>query len=154
MELQTAPLRGLDKHVADSRRQIDTFYARRVPPSYSAILEAIGALASGGSIRLAHVQYTQAPGSGDLTEIRIDASVTGDYPAILRFINGLERSQTFFVLRAMNLGGQQNGMVNLRLQCSTWLRPADVPLDLPTDSGKTSPADTPDSVQSSDTEGN
>ena len=136
MELQTAPLRGLDKHVQESRKQIDAFYAKRVPPSYSAILEALGSLQSTGNVRLAHVQYTQAPGSGDLTEIRLDASVTGDYPAILHFINGLERSQTFFVIRAMNLGGQQNGVVNLRLQCSTWLRPADVPVGLPTEQEK------------------
>ena len=76
-------------------------------------------------MQLTRASYTQAPGSGDLTEIRMDAGVSGDYTAIMRFINGLERSQTFFIVRAMALSGQQSGTVNLRLQVSTWLRPAD-----------------------------
>ena len=125
LQLQTAPLRGLDKKVELSRAQIDEFYGKRVPASWSVILERLGQLQSQTKIRLSRVQYTRAPGSGDLTEIRMDAGVSGDYPQIMRFINGLERSQTFFVIRAMALTGQQSGTVNLRLQVSTWLRPAD-----------------------------
>ncbi len=125
MELQTAPLRGLDKKVELSRSQIDSFYSKRIPPSYSAILEHLGEIAAKGPVRLSRVQYTQATGSGDLTEIRMDAGLSGDYGGIMRFINGLERSQNFFVIRAMALTGQQSGTVNLRLQVSTWLRPAD-----------------------------
>ena len=49
----------------------------------------------------------------------------------MHFINGMERSETFFVIRAMALTGQQSGTVNLRLQFSTWMRPADVPKDMP-----------------------
>jgi type IV pilus assembly protein PilO len=125
LEVQTSPLRGLDKKVDLSREQIDQFYSKRIPPSYSAILEQLGALKSKGTVMLSRVGYTQAKGSGDLIEIRMDAGLSGDYISIMRFINGLERSQTFFVIRAMSLSGQQSGTVNLRLQFSTWLRPAD-----------------------------
>jgi type IV pilus assembly protein PilO len=133
LQIQTAPLRGLDKKVELSRKQIDDFYAKRIPPTYSAILERLGELTSKAPVRLTRAGYTQAPGSGDLTEIRIEAGLSGDYPAIMRFVNGLERSQTFFVIRAMNLTGQQSGTVNLRLQVSTWLRPSEVPSDIPVD---------------------
>ena len=125
LELQTAPLRGLDHRVALSRKQIDDFYSRHIPPSYSAILEQLGSIQSKAGVQLTRVAYTQGVGSGDLTEIKMDAGLAGDYPAILRFINGLERSQTFFIIRAMALTGQQSGSVGLRLQVSTWLRPAD-----------------------------
>jgi hypothetical protein len=125
LQFQTAPLRGLGEKVDLSRAQIDDFYAKRIPPSYSVILERVGALLAKGPVRLTRVQYTQARGSGDLTEIRMDAGLSGEYPAIMRFINGMERSQTFFIIRAMNLTGQQSGTVNLRLQVSTWLRPED-----------------------------
>jgi type IV pilus assembly protein PilO len=131
LQMQTAPLRGLDKKVELSRAQIDDFYAKRVPPSYSAILERLGDLKTKGPVQLSRVGYTQALGSGDLTEIRMDAGLSGDYGAIMRFINNMERSQTFFVIRAMALTGQQSGTVNLRLQVSTWLRPAEVPADMP-----------------------
>ena len=131
LQIQTAPLRGLDKKVALSSAQIENFYEKRVPPHASVILEDLGTLQSKTGVRLTRAQYTQAPGSGDLTEIRIDAGLSGDYTAIMRFINGLERNQTFFIIRAMALTGQQSGTVNLRLQFSTWMRPADVPADMP-----------------------
>ena len=55
----------------------------------------------------------------------MDAGISGSYPDIMRFVNSLERDQNFFVIRAMQLTGQQGGQVNLRLRVSTWLRPAD-----------------------------
>ena len=125
LELQIRPLRGLDKRVEASSHQIDAFYQQRIPPSYSAIAQELGTLATQAPVRLTRVEYTQAPGSVDLTEVRMDAGLSGDYPSVMRFINGLERSKTFFVIRAMALTGQQGGLVNLRLQMSTWLRPAD-----------------------------
>lgn len=124
-ELQTAPLRGLDGKVANTREQMRGFYGKRIPPNYSSISNAIGDLEVKSGVRLSRVGYTQgAPGSY-LTEITVDAGISGDYPQIMRFINGLERDQTFFVIRAMSLTGQQGGLVNLRLRVSTWLRPED-----------------------------
>jgi hypothetical protein len=131
LDLQTAPLRGLDKRVELSREQIDNFYAKRIPPNYSSIETRIDDLQVNSDTRLSRLQYTQGPAGGDLTEISLDAGITGEYPQIMRFINRLERDQTFFVIRAMQLAGQQGGQVSLRLRVSTWLRPADVPSGLP-----------------------
>jgi len=125
LELQTAPLRGLDKRVEDSRTQMRDFYGKRVPPNYSSIATRIGELQVKSGVRLSRVQYTQGLPGSDLTEISMDAGISGDYPAIMRFVNSLERDQIFFVIRAMALTGQQGGLVNLRLRVSTWLRPAD-----------------------------
>jgi hypothetical protein len=125
LDLETVPLRGLDKRVADSRAQMQAFYLKRIPPSYSSIATRIGDLALKGPVRLSRVQYTQGPPGSDFTEISMDAGITGGYPQIMRFVNGLERDQNFFVIRGMQLTGQQGGMVNLRLKVSTWLRPAD-----------------------------
>jgi len=132
LELQTAPLRGLDQRVEKTREQLEDFYQKRIPPNYSSIDARIVELQVDSRVRLTRVQYTQgAPGPG-LTEISMDASISGDYPAIMRFINSLERDPMFFIVRAMALTGQQGGLVNLRLRVSTWLRPADVPSGLPT----------------------
>ncbi|MGA3159956.1 MAG: hypothetical protein ABSC77_01980 [Terracidiphilus sp.] len=131
LDLQTAPLRGLDKRVDVSRAQMRAFYSKRIPPNYSSIAIRIGELALKGPVRLTRVQYTQGAVSADLTEISMDAGITGDYQQIMRFVNSLERDQTFFVIRGMALTGQQGGLVNLRLRVSTWLKPADVPSGLP-----------------------
>ena len=125
LELQTAPLRGLDQRVADSREQMLAFYQKRIPVNYSSILTRVGDLEVKSGVRLSRVLYTQGPTAGDLTEISMDAGLSGEYPQIMRFVNGLERDQTFFVVRAMALTGQQAGMVNLRLRVSTWMRAGD-----------------------------
>lgn len=125
LELQTAPLRGLDQRVDMSREQMQKFYTKRIPANYSLIASRIGDLEVKSGVRLSRLLYAQGAQSGDLTEISMDAGISGQYPQIMRFVNGLERDQTFFVIRAMALTGQQGGQVNLRLRVSTWLRSAD-----------------------------
>ncbi len=151
LDLETAPLRGLDKRVELTRAQIQAFYTKRVPPNYSSIATRIGELAIQGPVRLSRVQYAQGPAGSELTEIQMDAGISGSYPEIMRFVNSLERDQTFFVIRAMSLTGQQGGLVNLRLRVSTWLRPADAaasglpptPVETPLQGQKVPPAPAP-----------
>jgi hypothetical protein len=125
LDYETSPLRGLDKRVTQSREQMQEFYSKRIPANYSSIAARIGELALKGPVRLSRVQYTQDPPGPELTGISMDAGITGEYPQIMRFVNGLERDQTFFVIRALSLTGQQGGLVNLRLKVSTWMKPAD-----------------------------
>jgi Tfp pilus assembly protein PilO len=125
LEIQTAPLHGLDQRVEKTRDQIDVFYKRRIPFDYSVISSRIGQLAVTSGVRLSRVQYAQGKPGSALTEISIDAGISGDYRSIMHFINSLERDQIFFIIRGMSLTGQQGGLVNLRLRVSTWLRPAD-----------------------------
>ena len=138
LEVQTAPLRGIDQRVVDSRKQIQQFYAERIPANYSSIAVQIGDLAVKSGVHISGMQYTQGATTGNLTEISLDARIGGEYQQIMHFVNGLERSHTFFVIRAMSFTGQQGGLVNLRLRLSTWLRPSDVPSGLPP-----TPAETP-----------
>jgi hypothetical protein len=133
LELQTSPLRGLDKRVATTRDEIRDFYAKRIPANYSAIESRIDELQVKSGVHLSRLQYTQGKTSIDLTEIEMDAGISGDYRQIMFFINALERDKNFFMIRAMQLTSQQGGQVSLRLRVSTWLRPADVPKGLPTE---------------------
>ena len=125
LEHETVPLRGLDHRVDETRAQLQDFEQKRIPPNYSSIDARIGELQVASGVHLSHLQYTQGQPSSGLTEISIDAGISGDYPAIMRFINSIERNQIFFIIRTMALTGQQGGQVNLRLLLSTWLRPAD-----------------------------
>jgi Tfp pilus assembly protein PilO len=125
LDMQTAPLRGLDKRVAESHEQMLAFYDKRIPANYSTIAARIGELGVSSGVRLSRLQYAAGAPGADLTEISMDAGISGAYPQIMRFVNSLERDRIFFVIRAMSLTGQQGGMVNLRLRVSTWLRPAD-----------------------------
>ena len=131
LEIQTAPLRGLDQRVAKSREQMQDFYKKRIPPDYSTISGRIGDLAVASSVRLSRVQYSQGEPGTDLTEISMDAGISGPYPSIMHFVNSIERDKIFFIIRAMSFTSQQGGLVNLRLRVSTWLRPENVPSGLP-----------------------
>ncbi len=131
LEIQTAPMRGMDKRISATRDQVKDFFAKRIPASYSAIESQIDDLQVKSGVRLSRLQYAQGKPDNGLTEITMDAGISGDYPQIMRFVNSLERDKNFFLIRAMQLTGQQGGQVNLRLRVSTWLRPADVPRGLP-----------------------
>lgn len=126
--LQAQPLRGLDAKIAASTQDADLFYADRLPYAYSQVLAELGRLTQKTNVRLANVQYAQAPvlsGEYALTELHMDASVSGDYRPIVEFINNLERDKMFFVINGINLSGQQTGMVNLRIRITTYLRAPD-----------------------------
>ena len=125
LELQTLPLRGLTAKVEQARADAGKFYGQRIPAAYSSIASELGALAVKNSVRLTRVQYTQTPALAGLAEIRMDAALSGEYPGLMRFINGLERDKTFFLISGLTLTGQQGGVVNLRMRVITYLRAAD-----------------------------
>jgi hypothetical protein len=123
--LQAEPLRGLDSKLAASTEDADAFYADRLPYAESQVLTELGHLAQKTGVRWANAQYAQQPvlnGEYALTELHIDASVSGDYRPIVEFINSLERDKMFFVVNGIGLSGQQTGMVNLRIALTTYLR--------------------------------
>lgn len=124
-ELAAKPLRGLDTKLAASTTDADRFYKGRLPYAYSEVLAELGAVTKREGVHLTRVQYVQngvLQGEDALTELRMDASVSGDYRSIVHFINAMERDKVFFVIYGINLTGQQTGQVNLRLRLTTYLR--------------------------------
>lgn len=123
-EIAARPLRGLDAKLETSTRQADTFYTTRLPYATSQVAAELGRL-TGNGVRLSRAQYaydTVLSGPHALTQVRIDASVAGDYRPIVEYLNALERDKSFFVINGINLTGQQTGAVNLRLRMTTYLR--------------------------------
>jgi type IV pilus assembly protein PilO len=124
-ELAAKPLRGLDAKLVTSTKDADTFYAKRLPYADSQVLTELGALTKRAGVRWSRAQYTQnavLSGADALTEMHMDASVSGDYRPIMLFINSIERDKMFFVINSINLSGQQTGQVNLRIRLATFLR--------------------------------
>jgi type IV pilus assembly protein PilO len=123
-ELQAKPLRNLPERVADSTKGATHFYDGRVPGADSAILSELGALAAKANVRMSRGQYAFAPVLHDVTEVRMDETVSGEYADLMRFINSVERDKMFFVINGLTLTGQQGGLVNLRLKVTTYLHGA------------------------------
>jgi type IV pilus assembly protein PilO len=125
LQQEMSPLHGLPQKVDQSRTQADEFYAARFPSAYSTISTTISDLAIKNSVRETNLAYTPFPAIAGLSQLRLDASLSGEYPSMMHFINALERSKTFFLISGITLTGQQGGMVNLRLRLITYLHAAD-----------------------------
>jgi type IV pilus assembly protein PilO len=131
-EISAKPLQGLDTKLGDATAQADSFYADRLPAKVSDVFGELGSLAQAKEVKLTRGQYTYAPvlpgTSGELTEVKMDASLSGDYRPLMQLINALERDKMFFTITGVSLTGQQSGTVNLRLRLTSYLRGA-VPAD-------------------------
>jgi type IV pilus assembly protein PilO len=124
LQSQMSHLQGLPEKVNQARDDADKFYEKRIAPNYSTMLSELGKLETKNNVRLTRAQYTATPAINGLTELRIDASLSGEYTALMHFINDVEREKdnVFFIVNALTLSGQQGGMVNLRLRMTTYLR--------------------------------
>ena len=116
----------IDKKIATAGQQIDSFYKDRLPARYSAISENLGKLANDNGVRLEQAKY-DSKGSGitGLNPVEVDASFSGQYPQLARFLNALERDQVFFVVDSVDLVGEQNNAVKLQMKLRTFLKTGD-----------------------------
>lgn len=113
----------VQNRVNEARAQIDAFFKQRLAPSASALSAELGKLATSNGVRLNAVRYAEMdsdlPG---LTHLRIEATITGDYLANVKFINALERDQMFFIINNVSLTEQQGGSVGLGVSLETYLK--------------------------------
>jgi type IV pilus assembly protein PilO len=120
---EAEPLRGLDKKVPIARKQIDQFYAQRLPSQDSAISADLGKVAAQSGAKIESIKYSMKdPEMVGLRRVEIDADLGGDYLQLVRFINALERDQLFFLVDSVGLGGAQGGVVKLQLKLETYLK--------------------------------
>jgi type IV pilus assembly protein PilO len=115
--------------VNEARTQIDGFLKDRLAPSASALSSELGKLATSNAVRLNSAKYSELesdlPG---LTHVRIEANITGDYLAAVKFINAVERDKMFFIINNVSLtehqagGAGQGGTVGLGVNLETYLK--------------------------------
>ncbi len=110
--------------VDGARKQIETFYAGRLAVGAAALSSELGKLASANHVRLDAAKYKELDSDlPDLTHVRIDANITGDYLAAVKFINSVERDKMFFIVDKVSLGEQQQaGQVRLGVSLETYLK--------------------------------
>ena len=125
-EIAAEPLRGLDEKLERATAEADRFSQERLPATDSEWAGELGTLTRKQGIRYTRGQYLHKPvlagSAGEMTQVQIDASLSGDYRPLVQFINSLERDKLFFVINGVTLTGQQSGTVNLRLALTTYLR--------------------------------
>jgi len=121
---EVIPLNGIDKKVIHAQQQISVFYKDRLPSSYAAISAQLGETASAAGVKLTTGQYTSEPAElPGLQRIFITAVITGNYLQTVKFVNGIEREKTFFIVDSVSLG-ETSGEVSLQIEMETYLKGA------------------------------
>ena len=90
---------------------------------YSAIESDLGSIASKAGLRTTAITFSQKDVKDrGVTLVTVLDSVDGDYPAIIQFINGLERSKYFYLLNDLHLDTASAGEIRLHLELRTYFR--------------------------------
>lgn len=120
---QVEPLKNLDTKVKTASHQIAEFYTKRFPAQYSEIATQLGKLTSANGMTIEQAKYTPRDiGPGRLQPVEMDAELVGNYNSLAHFINALERSDMFFIINSVSLGGDQQGPVKLNMKLETYLK--------------------------------
>ena len=74
---------------------------------YSTVTAEVGGLAQKAGLRMQGMAFHQTEVKGrPLLEVQVETQVEGDYPAVVRFLNGLQRSEDVYVVDSLALAGQ------------------------------------------------
>lgn len=112
--------------LGDVERDGGAFFQQQIVSAqsgYSKLSEDFNNLAHAAGVRTTNIAYrTGNPDKRGVIEVEIGASISGDYANIVRFINGLEHSDTFYVLDSLTLGAGSAGGLGLNLHLRTFFR--------------------------------
>jgi len=134
---EVEPLKGLDKKIPVASAQINDFYKTRFSSQQSDISSDLGKLAQQSGVKISEIKYKEKaedelgasreshgvdPAQVGLRKIQIDAGFEGNYVQLIRFVNALERNHLFFLVDGVELGGRENGVVQLKMSLETYLK--------------------------------
>jgi len=112
--------------IPQAGKECDTFYRQSfldAATGYSQIESDLTSIAAQAGVRTSGLSFrrTEIKDRG-VTEISINTSVDADYPAVVRFVNGIERSKNFYLLDSLGLATAVTGGIKLDLQLHTYFR--------------------------------
>lgn len=110
----------------EAGKQCDAFYQQSFlnnASGYSKIESDLGAIAAQSGVKTTDLTFKQTDITNrGATEVAINATVEGDYPALVHFINSLETSKNFYLLDSLKLNSAKEGGVKLALELHTYFR--------------------------------
>jgi Type II secretion system (T2SS), protein M subtype b len=104
----------------------DTFYRESfldAKTGYSQIESDLGEIAMKANVKTPALSFQQKAVEGrGVTEISIKTAVDADYPSVIRFVNGLERSKNFYLVDELQLASAIPGTIRLEIVMHTYFR--------------------------------
>lgn len=107
-------------------KDCDTFYHRMFLDSatgYSSVQGDFNSIAASAGLRTTGITFKEKQiQDRGVTEVSMNMSVEGDYAAVVKFINALERSRDFYLLNDLHLSSATAGGIKLDLVLRTYFR--------------------------------
>jgi len=108
------------------QQQCDSFFKQNFRPigsGYSSVVSDLGSLSRNAGIQTENLNFHQHEADKrGVTEVEISGVIDGDYSSVVRFINDLQHSDTFYVLDGLSLASGSAGQLKLNLQLRTYFR--------------------------------
>ena len=130
LQARLAATRQLVDKVELARREGDDFLAKYFTDrrtTYSTIIEELDrtATASGLKLRNYNGELNEIEGSDTLQMMSLNTAYEGDYAALEKFINLLDKSPRFLIVDSMQASPQQNGQtLTITLRLLTFVKEA------------------------------
>jgi Tfp pilus assembly protein PilO len=116
------------QQLPDVEHQDDEFFSGRLHPEgtgYSALVDDLGTLAQNSGLQAENWSFRQHDADKrGVVQIDIGTVINGDYSSVVRFIDSLQRSDSFYILDGMSLAQGSTGQLRLNLQLRTYFRTA------------------------------
>jgi hypothetical protein len=115
-----------------TQKDCDTFEKslRPVATGSSALSQELGEIAHKAGLQIEGISFKQKElAEHGLTEVAIDAAVAGPYTSVVKFLNGLQRSNALYAVDALALGGDSQSQgpgntIKVTLHMKTYFRTA------------------------------
>jgi Tfp pilus assembly protein PilO len=120
------------RHIPDIQKDCAAFEQSLLPEGsvYSTLTSELNAIAQKSGLRLDNQSFkrNEVKGQNRLTELSIDAQVTGDYHGVVRFLNALQRSENFYAVddlaaqsAPLKTGGPKD-LLKVKMHIKTYVR--------------------------------
>jgi len=114
------------EQLPDVRKECDEFLNNTLlvaSTGYSTIEADLGKITAAAGLPAGAVSFKQRPTDKQgILQVEVNALVDGNYSALVKFINGLERSRNLYLIDSMSLTAGNEGGARLSLVMRTYFR--------------------------------
>ena len=125
-QAELAALREEQERIERNDAVAEQFWSEVVQPLTPGLTDAlaeIDQLARQSNVERGRTSYSQEVLDVGLSEMNVSMPLQGDYFDLIRFINVLERSERFFLVREIALRDAAEGLLSLRCDVSFFVKP-------------------------------
>lgn len=120
--------KGIRKQMPAIQQDCERF-EKSLPPAssgYSALISELGGVAKNAGVKVASLNLKgKEVAKKPFVQVEIDAAIEGDYTSVVRFLNGLQKSDGLFIVDDLTLASSPQsagGALRVNLHLQTYFR--------------------------------